>query len=196
MSDKTKGLSSCHLSFLLQSIIKCLYWQKECKLNIRQIHKRFKDIDADVIQELIDEGCIKVDSTGEITITFLLSQYQTFKERREKLSKAGRKGGQSKKEASIKPPLNKDKTTIKHIEENREEEKIKYYRRFAHLKLTIKEFDKLKETYTKQQIDDCLDSIENYAKNRNYKSLYLTVIKWLKKDSENNNENKVGFKFN
>jgi|TARA_Y100000310_G_scaffold341551_1_gene441047 hypothetical protein len=107
----------------LYSIIKCLYWQKECKLNIRQIHKRFKDIDADVIQELIDEGCIKVDSTGEITITFLLSQYQTFKERREKLSKAGRKGGQSKKEASIKPPLNKDETTIKHIEENREEKK-------------------------------------------------------------------------
>jgi hypothetical protein len=70
-------------------------------------------------------------------------------------------------------------TPIKEEEEKKEEE---VYRSFAHLSISIDEFIKLKIDYTKQQIDNALDSIENYKDNKKYKSLYLTCKNWLSKE--------------
>lgn len=71
------------------------------------------------------------------------------------------------------------------------------YRIFKHLVLSNDEFEKIKTAgYTKQQIDDILDAIENYKDNTKYNSLYLTALKWLKKehgDKTNNKDDSGGF---
>lgn len=56
------------------------------------------------------------------------------------------------------------------------------YRSFKHLSITEADFKKLNKLYSKEQIDNILDSVENYAKNKSYTSLYLTASKWLKKE--------------
>lgn len=75
------------------------------------------------------------------------------------------------------PTSNQRATTNKNI---KKENKENIYRQFKHLKLTIEEFNKLKIDYTQEQIDFILDSIENYAQNKKYNSLYLTSLNWLK----------------
>lgn len=56
------------------------------------------------------------------------------------------------------------------------------YRSFNDLKITVYEFSKLAEDYRNGDIDEVLDSIENYKGNKKYTSLYLTAKKWLNKD--------------
>lgn len=59
------------------------------------------------------------------------------------------------------------------------------YRSFDHLSILNHEVDSLKsQGYTQFQIDSILDSIQNYKKNKSYKSLYLTAKKWLEKESK------------
>ena len=74
----------------------------------------------------------------------------------------------------------KQRATTKEYKEIKEEKNT--YRRFAHLSMSMDEFDKLRLSWNEQQINDTLDEIENYSKNKQYKSLYLTAKKWLTKN--------------
>jgi len=74
----------------------------------------------------------------------------------------------------------KQRKSIDSINKQETKEQTNIYRQFKHLSLNIEEFNKLQKTYTKEQIDFILDSIENYAQNKKYNSLYLTSLNWLK----------------
>ncbi len=58
------------------------------------------------------------------------------------------------------------------------------YRSFAHLSITNADVEKLLEKYSINEIDDVLDSIENFKGNKKYTSLYLTANKWLSKNKK------------
>jgi len=99
----------------------------------------------------------------------------------------------SQEQATAKPNIiiNKDniiENKIKEININVNE----IYKNFSHLSMTVLEFEKLNIIYSKRQIDEVLIDIENYRKNTNYKSLYLTASKWLKKEFPNQIESQIG----
>lgn len=76
-----------------------------------------------------------------------------------------------------------DINTQSRVEKNREEKRESPYRAFKHLELSKEEYEKLINFgYSKNQIDEILDSIENYKDNKKYTSLYLTSKKWLHRE--------------
>lgn len=76
----------------------------------------------------------------------------------------------------------KDKDKDKDILKEKEAREEKIYRAFAHLSISFGELSKLVEKgYNTEQVDEVLDAVQNYKKNKDYTSLYLTASKWLKK---------------
>lgn len=81
-------------------------------------------------------------------------------------------------EKTTEQPKDNQRTTTNKNDNNEKET----YRSFEHLKISNEEFSRLESRWTKKQIDQVLDSIENYKNNTNYKSLSLTAKNWLMKD--------------
>ena len=102
--------------------IKCIYWQKDCKLTLSQVEKRFKDY-PELIKELIDEDVLKVKD-GNVVIEFLDEQRTALLRRKQRLSKAGSKGAKQriKNQQDNKGGSNDDDATPKQLEEKRIED--------------------------------------------------------------------------
>lgn len=70
----------------------CYYWQRGCNLTLEQARKR---ADANLIDELIDEGIIKLNDS-HISISFLDCQYDNAIEKSNIARQNGLKGGRPK----------------------------------------------------------------------------------------------------
>ena len=118
------------------------------------------------LQDLIDFGFIKLVAESK-------NQHQS---KVVALSKNDKATDKALDEATNKAPDKATDTITKQMNKGTNEQ----YRSFAHLSISINEFHKLEIEYHKKDIDLILDDIQNYAKNKTYRSLYLTAKKWLR----------------
>jgi hypothetical protein len=99
----------------------------------------------------------------------------------------GSKGGRPKKPTKTqKTQVVFEKPKKADNKNDNDNNKENIYRAFKHLSISVEEFNKLCIDYTKQQVDDILDQIENYSQNKKFSSLYLTAKNWLKRNKKQN----------
>jgi Rps23 Pro-64 3,4-dihydroxylase Tpa1-like proline 4-hydroxylase len=150
------------------------YWNRNNCLTIAEAKLRLRN--SNLVDMLIEKKYLKTKKE-KLVISFLDNEREEISAKRLKLSESGRKGGLSKAKASLKQG-----SSIK--EEDKEEDKESIYRSFAHLSITNADVEKLLTKYSIDDIDEVLDSIENFKGNKKYTSLYLTASKWLSKNKK------------
>ena len=133
---------------------------KETGLTVRQVRTCLTRLKS------TNEVTIKTSSKGSIVQIVKYNEYQSA----------------TSKTTNQRQTNDKPTTSTNNDNNENNENNVEVYRKFAHLKIYKSEFDKLREKWSKLQIDGILDSVENYSKNKNYTSLYLTANKWLHRD--------------
>lgn len=150
------------------------------KLNDEQAGKLFKHVldyvnDLNPITEdLLTQVCFEPIKQS------LKRDLKKWEKQHEQRIAAGKKSAQVRKQNSTTVNDRSVSSTVSgSVSVSVKEKDI--YRSFAHLSMSLTEFNKLELEYTKQQIDEVIDAIQNYANNKKYKSLYLTAKNWLQK---------------
>lgn len=111
------------------------------------------------------------------------SAIETFNE----LPKSVRTGLESLDKSKVEESFTKLLEEYSHAEKliiKEEVEDPSNYYENKHLVLSMVDYKKLLKHYDSTTIDHYLAKIENWKKNDKIKSLYLTILNWLKRDSE------------
>ena len=189
--ENPSKIKPSHYALYFFSIEHCnrLGWKKEFGLpsvmTMEAVGIKSHNTYINTFNDLIDFGffeCIERSKNQYSSNIIALSNFD--KAPNKALDKALIKHASKHRESTRQSIDNIDKQVNNKPKNNKQE----YYRAFKHLKITLIEYNKLlKRGYTKLQIDNILDSIENYAPNNKYNSLYLTAGKWLVKEHGENN---------
>lgn len=125
-----------------------------------------------ILNELVSDGVI--DKRVEVISQMKFNRFKTLLG-----VKKLNQGGKETLQVGGKETL----PSINTIKGNKKRNNI--YRNFKHLSITHNQYEELNKIYSKEEIDDILDRIENYRKNTNYNSLSKTALNWLKKQYPN-----------
>ena len=149
------------------------------KLDDEQAGKLFKH----VLEYVNDFNPITEDLLTQVCFEpikqSLKRDLKKWEKQQEQRIAAGKKSAQVRKQNSTLVNARSISSTVSGSVSVKEKD---IYRSFAHLSMSLTEFNKLEIEYTKQQIDGVIDAIENFKNNKKYKSLYLTSKNWLKKE--------------
>ena len=138
---------------------------KETGLSIQQVRTSLKKL------KKTNEVTSKATSQNTVLTVVCYNKYQ------------GKQQADNKRVTSRQQTSNKRVTTTNNDNNDNNDNNI--YRSFDHLKITVDENNKLLLNYEQDKIDNILNSIENYKNNKNYRSLYLTCVNWLKREYPN-----------
>ena len=143
---------------------------QDLKCNVSTIYKR--------LQTLRKTGLLNTKSNNKNTLVTIIN-YELYQSDIDKSNSKRNNKVTTKEQQS---------NTNKNDKNERTKELKDIYKKAQHLFLTKEEYDKLVLEYGQARVDDKLEYAENYTKLKNYKSLYLTLNNWLKKDGGQNGQ--------
>ena len=159
----------------------------------RSFFEASKPLPKEQKAELFDQICEYALNQNEIDLQELpKAMFQLIKPQLDANYKRyvnGKKGGRKTK---LEPKRNQNETKIEsnanyNVNVNVNEKEI--YRDGGHLSITWGDANKLIDEFGAEKADEYINRVLNYRKNSTYKSLYLTALNWLRRDTKQDKTN-------
>lgn len=156
-----------------------LYWQRDGKLSLEDINKRYK------FNQLIDQlnGRFFEVENGFISISFLDEQLIEANHVSKINSENGKKGAEAKKnKAKAKRPLSEGSANFSKEKESKEEVNENKVKIRELVIISDVEHETLRKQFTEEQCNWMYDKLNNYklSSGKKYKSDYGAINSWVK----------------